>query len=249
MMCRKTPAVRLVATTALLVVAVAAIQVASAAGSPGCAPAAPTVSVDNNYAWGAPGSYGLAGQQLKYAVKVANNDVGCGSSSFAVTLSVPTGFTVSTPSSTISLSSTSSGYLFAYVTSPVGVADGDYALNASVQRGGVIATSTSYYKVYSSDGVAPTLFYPNPWDGATLSSKSYTVTVSSSDDHAVRTIDLYIDGAYTTTTACDDVSYQCQLVYKWSLKGVRGQHAITFKSYDWWGNVTPLTVNFTVGGR
>jgi hypothetical protein len=53
----------------------------------------------------------------------------------------------------------------------------------------------SYYKVYSSDTVAPTLYWPNPWDGQTISGSSFNFTVSSNDDHAVKQIDLYVDGA------------------------------------------------------
>jgi hypothetical protein len=49
---------------------------------------------------------------------------------------------------------------------------------------------TSYYKVYSrsSDSTAPTLFWNNPAEGQTITGRSFTVTVSSSDDHAVMQI-------------------------------------------------------------
>ena len=56
---------------------------------------------------------------------------------------------------------------------------------------------------------------------------------------------LYIDNAYVSTTACDDISSTCQLGYSWSPNGV-GQHTATFKSYDWLGNVGVLTTTFTV---
>jgi hypothetical protein len=98
--------------------------------------------------------------------------------------------------------------------------------------------------------VAPTLYWPNPGDGATISlqkgQKYYNVVVSSTDDHAVKKIELYLDSVYTSTTVCADISYSCQLAYQWSLSGVHGQHTATFKSYDWLGNVGVLTVTFTV---
>src|SRR5439155_4121740 len=97
-------------------------------GGSTCTPDTPTVIVDNNYAWASAGSWGLPGQQLTYAIDVRNRDVGCGSSSFVVNVSAPSGFSVSVPTSTITLKSSSSGYLWAYVTSPLGVADGDYPL-------------------------------------------------------------------------------------------------------------------------
>lgn len=163
-------------------------------------------------------------------------------------MSAPSGFSVSIPQSTITLNSASTGYLWAYVTSPSGIADGDYPLTVTVQRAGTSSatTSTSSYKVYSSDTAAPTLFWPNPWNGAAISGRSYSIGVSSSDDHAVRKIELYIDNAYTSTALCDNVSHTCQLSYKWAIRRVRGQHTATFKSYDFKGNVGVLTVSFTV---
>ena len=73
---------------------------------------------------------------------------------------------------------------------------------------------------------------------------SDTATVASNDDHAVKKIDLYLDGAFVSTTACDNVTYICQLYYKWSLRRVQGQHTATFRSHPDWmrGNVGALTV-------
>jgi hypothetical protein len=222
---------------------------ASAAGST-CTTNAPGVSVDNNWGWAQWGSWGLPGQQLKYAVAIRNYDIGCSSSSFLVTLTAPSGFSVSVPSNTITLQSSSSGYVWASVTSPAGATDGDYPLTVSVQRLGATtstASRTTYYKVYSSDVSPPTLFWSNPSDGQTVTGRSYMVNVSSSDDHAVKKIDLLIDGASVTSASCDDVTYICQLSYKWSVgRAARGQHTATFRSYDWMGNVGVSTVSFTV---
>ena len=221
----------------------------NAAASQSCVRSNPGVTVDNNWAWSAPGSWGMPGQQLTYAIDVRNYDIGCGSSSFAINVAVASGFAISMPTNTISLKSYSSGYLWAHVTSPSVIADGDYPLSVAVERAGSSSPSspsTSYYKVYSLDLAAPTLFWPNPGDGNTLSGRSYTFTVSSSDDHAVKKIDLFIDNAYVSTTACDDISYTCQLGYKWSLRGASGQHTVTFEAYDWVGNLSLLPVTFTV---
>ena len=121
---------------------------------------------------GQSGSFGLPGQRLTYAIDVMDNDVGCGSSTFALSLSAPSGFSVSLPTTTISLKSGSSGYLWVYVTSPATAADGDYPLVAKVTRGGTSGSFTSYYKVYSSDTVAPALYWQNPADGQTISGRS-----------------------------------------------------------------------------
>jgi Bacterial Ig domain len=102
--------------------------------------------------------------------------------------------------------------------------------------------------VYSSDSTAPTLFWNNPGQGQTITGRSYTVTVSSSDDHAVKKIDLYLDNNVTTSvssTACDDVTYICQLTYNWSV-GAPGPHTAIFRAYDWKANFSEMRVNFTV---
>lgn len=212
----------------------------------GCTPNAPAVTIGNTWAWSSWGSWGTPGQKLTYAIQVFNHDVGCRSSNFGISLSAPSGFSVSIPTNTIALKSSSSGYVWVDVTSPTAIADSDYPLTATVVRAGTSSPTTSftsYYKVYSSDSAAPALFWPNPGDGQTISGNSYNVVVSSSDDHEVKEVDLYIDNVYKSTTLCDDVAYTCSFYYKWS--PVAGQHTATFKSSDWMGNVGVLTVSFT----
>ncbi len=211
--------------------------IASAGPSHTCTRNAPRASIDNTWAWASPGSWGMRGQQLKYAIDVFNNDVGCGSSSFAISMSAPAGFSVSIPASTTSLNSASTGYVWAYVTSPSAIADGDYPLAVTVNRVGTSSPSApakSYYKVYSSDTVAPTLYWMNPSDGEALSGRTINVGVASSDNHAVKRIELYIDGTHMKTSLCDNVSYECQLSYAWSTRRVHGQHAVRFASLTWW---------------
>jgi hypothetical protein len=218
-------------------------------GKPGggsCAQATPYVKVDNTWAWGQTGSFGTPGQSLTYSILVVNYDQGCGSTSFVVDVSAPSGFSVSMPTNTINLSSASQGYLWATLTSPGGATDGDYPLVVSVSRAGSpqAASYTSYYKIYSSDDLAPTLYWPSPGDGATISGRTSNVAVSANDDHRMKTIMLSIDGVAKTTAACDGVSYSCQLNYNWSTS--RGQHTATFTATDWMGNVTALSTTFTV---
>jgi hypothetical protein len=216
---------------------------------PGCTQNAPRASIDNTWAWASRGSWGLPGQQLKYAVNVFNTDVGCGSSSFVLNMTAPSGFAISMPSTTVTLGSSSSGYLWAYVTSPSGVADGDYPLTAAVERAeppGAAPPSTSYYKVYSADTVPPRLYWMNPADGGTLSGRSAYVGFASSDDHAVKQVELFLDDTLVGITVCDNISYECQVSYKVALRRMRGQHQAIFRSTDWLGNVATSTSTFTV---
>ena len=259
-MTRKPPLrVALVAVLAVVVLALtpAAPAAPGGGGSGGggggktsCTQKPPVVVVDNTWQWGAPGSWGLPGQTLTYAIDVLNYDVGCGSSTFAVNVAAAGGFSVSMPTNTITLKASGSGYLKANVTSPGAIADGDYPLTVTVQRVGS-PTSTgsfdSFYRVYSSDSLAPKLYWASPGDGTSISGSSYNVSVSSDDDHSVQEIDLFIDNVYKSTTVCAGVSYRCQLYYNWSIRGIAGQHTATFRSTDWLGNVGVLATTFTVG--
>ena len=61
-------------------------------GGSACTQSAPGASVDNTWAWAQPGSWALPGQQIRYAIDVFDNDLGCGSSSFVVDMPAPSGF-------------------------------------------------------------------------------------------------------------------------------------------------------------
>ena len=222
---------------------------AAAGGKPGggvCTPAAPHASIANNYAWGEKGSWGTPGEELNYAINVTNMDLGCGSSTFALSMTVPNGFTVSVPSS-VAVASASSQYVWARVTSPVGASDGDYPLSVSVERGGTTSPEAqSWYKVYSSDTTGPELYWLNPSDGGAVSGRTTYVGFSSTDDHKVRQLRVFLDGALVASRTCDGITYDCQVSYKWSIRRVRGQHTATFESTDGMGNVSSQTTTFTV---
>ena len=253
----KTPGIRArrLGLTALLGLFAIALVPSALAAPPGggggkggktCTRATPGVAVDNTWSWSQTGSWGTPGQQLGYAVKVVNYDVGCSASSFVVSLSAPDGFTVSLPTSTVSLGASQTASLWAYVTSPGAAADGSYPLTATVVRAGTSSPAgsyTSYYKVYSADSTAPTLFWATPAAGSTVTGRSYTMSVSANDDHAVRKLELRLDGASMTTTTCDNVSYTCRLYYSWAV--TPGAHTASYTATDWMGNVAATTVNFT----
>ena len=246
----RTPRIALTAALSLLLLAL--VPVALAKGKPGgggggggsCTPSAPTVTVDNNWSWSGNGTYGLPGQRLQYMIHITNNS--CSSSTFTVGVSAPSGFSVSLPTSSISLGAKTVGYLSAYVTSSAGTADGDYPIDVSMSSSGsTVSSVTSWYKVYSADSTAPTLFWPAPGDGATISGRSYNVGIQATDDHSVKSVDVYIDGALKQSTSCADISYTCQSIYTWATRS--GAHTATFRATDWMGNVATQTVSFTVG--
>jgi hypothetical protein len=239
----------LIAVVSLTAILLVGPSIASARPSSVCVPAAPRASIDNNWGWGGSGSWGMAGQPVRYAIDVFNNDAGCGATDFVVTVSAPSGFSVSMPASTINLASLGTGYVFADVSSPTAIADGDYPITAAVSRAGAslaAPTGTSLYKVYSTDSAGPELYMAFPSDGSTISGRSTYVSVEADDDHAVRSVDVSIDGTVVATTTCDNISYACGVSYVWAIRRVHGLHAATFTATDWVGNVTTETTTFTV---
>ena len=65
-------------------------------GGTSCTRNAPTVAVQNNWQWAASGSWGLPGQRIGYMILLDNTDSSCGSSTFTLTVTAPSGFSVST---------------------------------------------------------------------------------------------------------------------------------------------------------
>ena len=101
--------------------------------------------------------------------------------------------------------------------------------------------------VASTDTTAPGMYWLNPSDGGTVTGRSTYVGFASNDDHAVKHVEVAIDGVGVASAQCDNISPDCQVSYKWTLRRVSGQHTATFTATDWMGNVSIQTVTFTVG--
>lgn len=230
------------------------LWISFAAPTGSCVRNTPLITMDNNYAWAQSGSWGYPGQQLSYFMQITNYDQNCTTDTFTVGITAPQGFTVSLPTNSVTVKSGGIGYLTGYVTSPTSVADGDYTITPTVVRNstGVAGNSqNNFYKVYSSDTSNPTMFWNNPSEGQILSSKgkgssSYNIQVSSSDDHAVKNVDIYLDGVLVNSTNCDDTTYICQAVYRWAVSKHAGSHTVLYKSTDWFSNMSQMTVHFSV---
>jgi hypothetical protein len=232
-----------------LVVAASPAEAAKPGGSSGgtCVQSAPEVHIVNTSAWATPGSWGVAGEQLSYAMDVFNRDSGCGTSSFTVSLSAPDGFAVSGPVS-VSVASRSDAYAHGTVTSPGSAADGNYTVTAAVARSGSApaGSAQSVYIVYSSDTTAPKEYWLNPADGSAISGRSANVGFAASDDHQIAQVSIAVDGVTVATTACSNVAYECQLSYNWSIRRVSGAHTATFTARDYVGNTAATSTTFSV---
>ena len=85
----------------------------------------------------------------------------------------------------------------------------------------------------------------NPSDDGSVSGRTITWDLVI-DDHKVRQLRVFLDGALVASRTCDGITYDCQVSYKWSIRRVRGQHMATFESTDGMGNVSSQTATFTV---
>src|ERR1700751_3148900 len=101
-MFNRTSAVRFALAAVFVVAVLALVPVAFAKGGGGggggggaCTQKAPTVNVQNHWQWGSSGSWGFPGQQIGYWILLDNTDSGCGSSTFTLTVTAPSGFSVS----------------------------------------------------------------------------------------------------------------------------------------------------------
>jgi tryptophan synthase alpha subunit len=90
------------------------------------------------------------------------------------------------------------------------------------------------------------LYWTSPSDGGAVSGRTTFVGFTSSDDHAVKKLDVSLDGVSVGSVLCDNISSDCQVSYKWSIRRVHGLHTATYKSTDWMGNVASQTATFTV---
>ena len=181
-------------------------------GGGNCTRNAPDVFIDNNSGWSPWGSWGMPGQQLKYGMLVTNRDVGCRASSFTISVAAPDGFSVSIPTTTISLrSSTTSTYLWAHVTSPSAIARRRLPAHSQRHPGEWLGRHVSHELLQG-------LLVRHDRAEAVLAEPD-----AGTDDHRLLVqrrrlvrrrpcrpkIDFYMDGAYMSSTACDNLSYTC----------------------------------------
>lgn len=210
----------------------------------------PLVQIFNSYAWSDWGTWAKSGQTVPFAVQISNTDSsGCGATTFEIRPQLPKGFLQQPTSTTVKLQpGAKSTIQTVYITSPIGTLNGDYPIDQIAWRSNSLTGTgreTSWYKVYSTDISAPVFSSINPADGQTVSGNAVLIA-NARDDHMVRKIELYIDGRLTATNTNDGVTYTNSLVYNWDTGRLNGEHNVTYKAVDDFGNTASKTVKYTV---
>src|SRR5262249_14442419 len=112
--------------TAVSIGSTAVVQVALGSGTASCTHANPAVSMVG------PSSSVAPGATASFSVTVTNNDnSACGTSTFNLGDSVPSGWSASYGSSAINIAPGSSGTVTLSVTNPAGTADGTYTVGSN----------------------------------------------------------------------------------------------------------------------
>jgi hypothetical protein len=159
-----------------------------------CATGTPSVSLSPS------GQSGAAGDTRSYTISVTNTDSGsCASSSFALSKAMPTGWTGTLSSSTLSLAPGVSGTATLAVTSAASAVASTYSIGVSVSDSSSAAHtasgSASYTVVQSCTAATPSLsLSPSSQNGDPGSTLGYAVSLVNNDSGAcsASTFDLTI---------------------------------------------------------
>lgn len=218
----------------------ASVQVTKA--GPACVRNNPTVTVSPVSTWVAPGALS------SYSVTVLNNDgEGCSSASFTVTAGIPTGFTQTPTTLTISdVASLASKTGTISILSPLDVVVGAYAIPLTVQNtgSGALVQSMVNYNVVPADTTAPVATITAPLNGSIISGgKNVSVASKASDASGIYQTDISIDGKSVKT--CSVGVTDC--AYSWSQRKVTaGTHTIMTTVTDNSANRNKSTASIVV---
>ncbi len=168
---------------------------------PECIRYAPSVTVSPVSSWV------TAGTLAPYTVNVRNNDsTGCTASNFTVNSVLPSGFT-QTPS-TLSLSVSPQSQMSGTVTllSPLTASVGTYPVTFTATHGvtGTVGQTIANYNVITPDLTAPQVSITQPTDGGAFDKKRPIITATASDASGVAKIEIKLDGSLVKT--CTNVT-------------------------------------------
>ena len=188
---------------------------------------------------------GSSGAPKIYTLTLKNTDSAtCPSAAYALSNTVPSGWTgtLSTPSLTLAPGVQSSATIT--VTPPAIVTDGTYtvtgrAVDASV---GIHQANTAATYVSFTDVTPPTVTITSPADGAVIKGKgNVNVSAYASDSSGIASIVLKIDG--TTVKTCTAVT-SCS--YKWTINKISvGSHTVVATATDKAGFTSSASVTVT----
>jgi hypothetical protein len=213
-------------TISLTSIASSSAQVHITKVAPVCVRNNPTVTVSPK------GSWVVAGTAVPYSVTIINNDsASCAPASFAITTALPTGFTQTPASLTLTANPQTSASGTVSILSPLSTALGTYPIvvTATHSASSTSVQTTANYNVLATDTIAPVVTITQPLNGSKLTKgKTTTVTVNATDASGIATLDIIIDGKSVKTC-----SLTTTCAYSWNtLKISAGTHTIEGRATD-----------------
>ncbi|MCH8821292.1 hypothetical protein IID23_02090 [Patescibacteria group bacterium] len=198
-----------------------------------CVRANPSVVITPTQVFAVPGS------TENFTITVTNNDRSeCGSSTFTLSPTFPTGWSGSLAASQLSINAESSVSTTLNVTSDSNADDGFYAVT-------VLATNTAVTNFKNSDTVTyvisndidnPVVSITSPLNGDTVLG-TITVSASAADNVGITKVEFYLDNSLKSTDGSAPYSF------RWNTKQVSdGTHSLSAKVFDSVGNVGISTV-------
>ncbi len=201
-----------------------------------CERVAPTVAVNPASASGS------AGGAVSYGVTVTNNNTAaCGTGSFALQQTLPSGFSGSFSATALSLAPGASASTTWQVRSASTAADATYTLDVIAGDGAGAATTSHASYIVATDRTAPTLTVTSPARDAVLSGRSVTLAATASDASGVAAVEFYVNGRLMARDASAPYSVN------WNLrKAPKGLNTLRVRAVDNAGNATEDSFNVTV---
>jgi C1A family cysteine protease len=204
-----------------------------------CVQSNPTVTLSPSTTQSVP-----PGSMVTYTASVTNNDnSGCPATTFNLSRTVPSGWTGSFGSSSLTINPAASASTTLLVTSPTTAPGGSYTITVRATDSAA-STYTASASVSVSinappDTTPPIVSIVSPANGSTVG-KRVNIQANASDNVGISRMELYIDEALTLVTNSNRI--------KWSWNTVKvsnGQHTIKVKAYDGAGNVGEKSLTVT----
>jgi hypothetical protein len=176
------------------------------------------------------------GAAITYTASVTNKDSSaCSASTFNLSAALPSGWTASFGSSSLTINPGASASTTLLVTSPTTAAGGSYTitLKATDSTAPTFTASVSVTVAIQTtpDTIPPVVSILSPTNGSTVGKKA-NLQAKASDNVGISKMELYIDGVLIL------VKNSSNITSPWNTANVsKGQHVIKAKAYDQAGNV------------
>ena len=205
-------------------------------GGGSCLTTSPLVSVSPTSQSSAPGT------NVVYNVSVTNaNTTACGTGTFNLAQTLPSGFNGSFAASSLSIAAGASVSTTWTAGSPAGTPNGTYTLTASATGSGTGNSAASHASdIVYADNTVPTVSITNPAGNAVVSGNAVIISATALDDIGVQAVQFYVDGVLLSTDTSGPYTV------RWNLrKAASGSHTIKVRAVDAAGNAGEQSITVT----